>query len=292
MNRNLTILTILMALALATPAVAFFEPTAVSARSRAMGETTVSVHDPVFAAFHNPAMLAEVGQAEVTASYTRPFRLSFTDFMYAGAAIPVDPKYGNVGVGISKFAVNYQDVDLMSEVQISLAHGFTLFEDYHSRVDLGWSLNIYSLELGESVSGFNPGDDTSVGLDLGFAMVLHKRARAGFQIKNVNNPMIGADEEERVVGGVAYEPYEGVVTTFEIDSELGEETEYHGGLDMAVASGFSLRAGVQTNPNRLTGGFGYSLENVTVEYGFSTGGGTLDSTHQFGLRVAWGGEAP
>jgi hypothetical protein len=31
---------------------------------------------------------------------------------------------------------------------------------------------------------------------------------------------------------------------------------------------------------------------VGVDYGFSTGGGTLESTHQFGLRLSWGGEAP
>jgi hypothetical protein len=41
----------------------------------------------------------------------------------------------------------------------------------------------------------------------------------------------------------------------------------------------------------LTGGFGYTFENFGVNYGFSTGGGTLDSTHQFGLQFAWGGEA-
>ena len=41
-----------------------------------------------------------------------------------------------------------------------------------------------------------------------------------------------------------------------------------------------------------TGGFGYRAGRVAFDYGFSTGGGTLDSTHQFGLRLSWGGEAP
>jgi len=295
MIRNLTILTLLAVLALATPAAAFFETTAVSARSRAMGETTVSVVDPAYAAFHNPAFLAELDGGEVTASYVRPFRLSFNDFFYAGASVPLNTRYGNLGIGISSYTVNYQDVDLLKEMQVSLAHGVTLFEDFHSRVDVGWSLNLYSLELGESVSGFDPGDDTSVGVDLGFSMLLHDRTRAGFQVRNVNNPTIGADEEElrqRLVGGIAYEPYDGVVTTFEFDNELGENVQYHGGVEMLVMTGFSLRAGVETDPNRLTAGFGYTLDRISVDYGFSTGGGTLDSTHQFGLRMAWGGEAP
>ncbi len=60
---------------------------------------------------------------------------------------------------------------------------------------------------------------------------------------------------------------------------------------MIVVKGFALRAGAATGPNKLTGGFGYTFENFGVNYGFSSGGGTLDSTHQFGLKYAWGGEA-
>ena len=60
---------------------------------------------------------------------------------------------------------------------------------------------------------------------------------------------------------------------------------------MLIVENFALRAGVLTNPNKLTAGFGYSLSGLGVQYGFSTGGGTLDSTHQFGLNYTWGGEA-
>ena len=95
----------------------------------------------------------------------------------------------------------------------------------------------------------------------------------------------------RLIGGVSYIPYDGVVTTFQFDHELGQEVQYHGGVEMMLLTGFALRAGVATNPNKLTGGFGYTYENIGVNYGFSTGGGTLEDTHQFGVRYAWGGEA-
>ena len=295
MIRKATILLILAGLVLAAPAGAYFESTPVSARSRAMGESFTAVPDPAFAVFQNAAWLADVPNGEVGVSYVRPFGFSFNDFYVASAALPLRSRFGNLGVAVTHFKVSVADTSLLSETQISLAHGFELFADYHSRICLGWALNLYSVKAGESVSGFDPGSDTAVGLDAGLTMVLHKRTRAGVQVHNLNNPTIGLDGQElrrAVVAGIAYEPYDGVITTFEFDNRLGRDTQYHGGLEMAIIDGFCLRTGVITDPNRLTGGFGYRKGRVGVDYGFSTGGGTLDSTHQFGLRLSWGGEAP
>jgi len=295
MIRKLTFITILAALAFAAgPARALFDESVVNPRSRAMGEAGVSVADNAFAAVTNPGQLGLVEQGEIAATYVQPFGLDFHKFFYAGAAIPIDEKYGNLGIGLSHSKVDYQDVSLERETQLTLAHGFNLFSDYHSRVDFGYALNLYSVEFSESVSGLDPGNANAVGFDLGMAISVHKRTHIGFQVKNLNNPMIGLDQEElrqRLVGGVAYEPYDGVTTTFEFNNELGEDIQYRGGLEMTLVEGFALRAGVVTGPNKLTGGFGYTLENIGVNYGFSTGGGVLDSTHHFGLSYGWGGEA-
>jgi hypothetical protein len=295
MIRNLTFIMILAALGLsAGSASALFDQTVINPRARAMGEAGVAVADNAFAAFTNAGHLGQVDRGAVTATYVRPFSLNFSEFYYAGAVIPIDAKYGNLGVGLSQFKVDYENVSLLTETQLALAHGFNLYEDIHSRVDVGYTLNLYSAEMGQSISGIDPGSANTVGIDFGLAFIVHKRTHIGVQVKNVNNPMIGIDVEElrqRLVAGVSYEPYEGVITTFEFDNELGQDVQYHGGLEMMVVEGFALRAGVVTGPNKLTGGFGYTLENIGVNYGFSTGGGALDNTHQFGLHYAWGGEA-
>ncbi len=294
MIRKMTFISILAALGLsAAPASALFEQTVISPRSRAMGETSVAVSDVAFAAFSNPGQLGLVDRREVAATYVQPFRLDFTDFFYVGGALPIDAKYGNVGVGISHFKVSFNDTSLLKETQISVAHGFNLYSDIHSRVDFGYSLNLYSMEFGETISGLDPGSEVAVGVDVGMVVTVHKRTHIGFKIKNLNNPIIGLDEEElrrRLVGGAAYEPYEGVVTTFEIDSEIGEDVRYRSGAEMLLTENFALRAGITTGPNRLTGGFGYTYQDVGVNYGFSTGGGTLEDTHHFGLHFGWGGE--
>ena len=296
MFRKLTILLVLAALGLsAGSAQAYFENTVISPRSRGMGESGVAVPDAQAAAFLNPAHLAGVGSPSFGTSYLRPFRMDFADFYYLGGALPVNSELGSFGFGLSTFKVNYQDVDLLKETQLSLAHGVNLYHDIHSSVDFGYSVSMYNVELGETVNGVDPGEATAVGVDVGMLMTLHTRTKLGFQIKNMNNPQIGEDEEElarRLIGGVSYEPYAGMITTFEIENELGRKVQYQGGTEFYIVEGFALRAGIATNPNRLTGGFGYTFDRFALQYGFSTGGGVLESTHQFGLNFAWGGEAP
>ncbi|MBU8871202.1 MAG: hypothetical protein KOO60_10110 [Gemmatimonadales bacterium] len=296
MFRKLTILLVLAALGLSAGlAQAYFEDTVISPRSRAMGESAVAVPDAQAAAFLNPAYLAEVSEKSFGAAYVQPFRQGFNDFYYLGGALPIHSRWGNFGFGLSSFQVEYQDVDLLKETQLSLAHGVNLFQDMHSSIDFGWSLGIYNVDLGETIDGEDPGSATAYGVDIGMLVTLHKRTKLGFQVKNINNPNIGFDEEElaqRLVGGVSYEPYDGVITTFEIENELGNEVQYHGGTEFYIIDGFALRTGIATNPNRLTGGFGYTFDGFTLHYGFSTGGGVLESNHQFGLNFAWGGEAP
>ena len=295
MFQKLTIICILAALGLsAGTALAAFEDIPASPRARAMGEAGCSVVDGAYATYLNAGHLGSATEGALVAGYVQPFGLSFTDSYHMGAVIPVSPGNGAVGISLNQFKVEHQDVRLLEETQISLAYGNTLYKDMHSQVDLGATVNMYHLKFGETTSGIDPGNDSALGMDLGLLVTVHERTRLGVMIKNLNNPNIGVDEEElahRLIAGISYEPYEGVITTFEFDNELGQDTQYHGGIEMYVAQGLALRAGVITNPSKLTAGFGYALDRFALNYGFSTGGGTLDSTHHFGVKVSWGGEA-
>ncbi len=294
MFRKLTIICILAALGLnSSTALAVFEDIAVSPRARAMGEAGSAVVDGAYATYLNPAHLGLTTTGSIAASYVKPFQLTFNDYYHLGAAVPISPGNGAFGISLTQFKVEHENVKLLEENRISLGYGRALYSDMHSQVDLGASVNMYHLKFGETTSGLDPGNDSALGIDLGLLVTVHKRTRLGVMVKNLNNPQIGIDQEElahRVIGGVSYEPYDGVITTFEIDSELGQDVQYRGGVEFYAAQGFALRAGIVTKPNKLTAGFGYTLDRFSLNYGFSTGGGTLDSTHQFGLNIAWGGE--
>ncbi len=295
MFRKLILCIILVALGLsASTALAAFDNVPVSPRARGMGESGVAVPDGPYATALNPGHLGSWTRGAVVASYVRPFGVDFADYYHMGTVVPVSLTGGAVGFSLSQFKVDYNDISLMEESQLSMGYGRSLYHDMHSSIDLGLSVNMYHLKYGATTSGLNPGNDTTLGLDFGMLFTLHKRTRLAFMIKNFNNPQIGVDEEEldqRLSAGISYAPYEGVITTFEFDNELGEDVQYHTGIEMRMVEGFVLRAGVVTTPSKLTAGFGYEAKDFCLDYGFSTGGGTLESTHQFGVRFAWGGEA-
>ena len=312
MIRKLTGLLAALAIGLtALPARAVFENVDVSPRARAMGDAAVAVGDPAYAAYFNPAGLAGLERPALATSYVRPYALDFTDLIYVGGAFRIGDLPGSFGFGVRRFAVDWDDedletgetesVDLLSEGTYTLSYGMPIYEDLHSSVRFGGSLNLYNLEFGPTLdvadggTATDPGSDTVAGLDVGLLVTVHERTRLGVLVKNLNNPQIGVDEEElqqRIHGGLAYEPYIGVITTFEFENVLGEEVQYHGGIEMAVAEGLFIRCGAMTQPSKLTAGFGYEVEGLGLHYGFSTGGGTLDSSHQFGFTLTWGGETP
>lgn len=295
MRRRLGILLALVVVAAATPAGAVFENLTVSPRARAMGDAAVAVADPAYAAYQNSAVLGSYSEGSVAASYVRPYTLGFLDLFYLGGSIPLSPKLGAIGLGLRHFAVNYEDVSLLKETSFTASHGIGLYRDLHSTIDIGYALNLYRVEFGETVSGEDPGSDMAVGLDASMYFTLHERTKLGVLMKNLNNPVVGREQEEllqRIHAGVAYEPYTAVITTFEIETQFGEQPQYHGGLEAEIVTGFLLRAGVMTNPSKLAGGFAYRNGGFDLSYGFSTGGGTLDSSHQFGVGFNWGGETP
>jgi hypothetical protein len=313
MARILTGLLLALTLGLsAVPAGAAFENVDISPRARAMGDEQVAIADDAYAPYFNPAGLGRATQSSLGASYLRPYGLSFTDLIYVGGVIPLSARYGGVGFGVRRFAVDWdhkdpvtgvvENTDLLEESTYTVSHGLRLYEDMHSTVMFGSALNVYHLRFGPTVGadgwgegGIDPGGATVVGLDAAMLVVLRERTRLGVLVKNLNNPQIGLDNEEikqRVHGGIAYEPYVGVVTTFEIENVLGEQVQYHGGMEVRLYEGLDLRFGTMTQPNKLTAGFGYQRQGFAFNYGFSTGGGVLDSTHHFGLTFTWGGETP
>ena len=296
MKRRLVTTIAVLALGLiAGPVLAAFDNVDISPRARGMGDAAVAVADDAFAPYFNPAGLAGITGATLGNSYVKPYGVSFSEQMYVGGVIPASPTFGNFGFGVRRFAVTYEDVDLETETTYTVAHGIRLYEDLHTTMSIGTALNFYSLEFGETVSGIDPGSDVVGGLDVGLLVTLHRRTRIGVMVKNLNNPQIGEDTEEltsRLHGGVAYLPYDGVTTTFEFENTLEGETQYHAGVEFSVFGDLFLRGGVMTNPSKMTGGFGYAYQGFTVNYGYSSGGGVLESTHQFGMTFAWGGETP
>jgi hypothetical protein len=261
----------------------------------ARGQAMTAVVDDAWAYYYNPAMLSHMDLMHGGVSTARPYGLDFNRQTTLAISAPLQGKLGGVAFGWRHYSVENGGTDLSTENTLSLAHGFKLFEDASTSAAIGWTLNLYhvsfapSIGSGDGSDGQDLGGDWTTGIDVGAVVTVYDRTWVGFFTHNLNTPEIGIDGEElqRLVSlGLGYEPYPGVVTAFDVRNGLNEKVRIHGGVEFEIVPEFELRFGMETEPAKVTGGFGVNFPFVSVDYGFSSGGGTLDATHQFGLTTS------
>ena len=264
-------------------------------RSLARGQAMTAVADDAWSYFYNPAMLPHLDMFKGGVSTVEPHQLSFHRQTTLAVASPLQGNLGGVSFGWRHYSVESGSTDLVTENTLSIAHGFRLFEDASTSASIGWALNLYhvsfapSIGTGGGVGGIDPGGDWTAGIDVGAVVSVYERTWVGFFTRNLNTPEIGVDGEElqRTVGvGLGYQPYPGVVTAFDVRSSINEKVRILGGLEFEVVPQLEVRFGLETEPSKVTGGFGVNFPYVSVDYGFSSGGGTLNATHQFGLTTS------
>jgi hypothetical protein len=271
-----------------TASAKFFDEHELSARARALGGSYAGLSDDAAGIYYNPAGLVDLEGYDVQASLFDPWGAEFARVNQIAFAMETE-SWGTFGIGYSDFKVRYQEVTLCIERTVTLSHGFTAMEDLSSSLSLGYSLNLYNLDYPtQSVSGYDLGSETTVGLDLGVFVRLRERTTAGVFFTNVNNPEMGdpvsSDLPQGVRGGVAYRPYDGVVTTFDIGKQLGEDLRFFGGAEFRIAQPLYVRFGAQSKPNLLNVGVGLNYANMRVDIAY-THHPVLDPTLHYGLGL-------
>lgn len=290
MNRYLLLIALAMCAGLA-----FFQPLQAglfddrfpSARVTGMGGAGVASANDVWAAYYNPAGLSRLQSIQLASAYQRLFNLSFLKNYFAAGAYPLPGKYGALSLSFQYFGVEYENEQLSTEYTVALSHGFYLLKDIHSSLAVGYSLKIYHLNLGTSVEGRELGSATTVGIDVGLQASVYRRTYVGVYFLNLNAPQIGAftkhDLPQRIVAGIAYQPYDGVTTTLDVNRLIGgNETEFWGGAEFRVFDAILLRLGGTTNPNRFSFGVGLDVRGFNIDYGLRTHS-ELGETHSVGL---------
>ncbi len=283
-------LTIVMCLLfIQTSAAGLFDDRFPSARATAMGSSGAAVASDVWAGYYNPAGLAQINNLVIGTSYLRLFNLSFFNNFFGAAAYPLPEKYGTTSLTFQYFGVNYKDENLSGEYTLAFSHGFYLLKDIHSSLSFGYSLKSYHWTLGESLVWGDLGSATTFGMDVGLQASIYTRTYLGVYILNINSPRIGAytrhDLPQRVVIGLAYQPYDGVTTSLDFNRTIGiAGTQLQGGAEFAVFPNLDLRFGAITNPNRLSAGLGIHFAQFSLDYALLTHS-DLGETHQLGLIV-------
>lgn len=272
----------------AAPAHAVFDDLELSPRARGLGGSYAGLSADAAGVHYNPAGLSDVKDYDFYTSLFFPFDQRFLRVNATSVAIPAG-SWGTVGFGYTDFRVDYQGTVLSIERTLSFAHGFRLMEDISSSLSFGYAVRVYNLDYPTvSVSGLDLGSATAVGLDLGFTARLRDRTTAGVYFTNVNNPEIGdpvaTDLPQRVSGGFAYRPYEGVITTAGVEKQLGEDVQFRGGMEFQIVDELALRFGASSKPNLFDVGAGLTYSKAKIDFTF-THHPVLDYTLHYGVGL-------
>ena len=258
-----------------------------SAKYVGMGGAGVALADDVWASYYNPAGLSRLAGPQIGSSYVRLFNQGFLQNFFGAGAYPLPGKYGSLSISFQYFGTTHENQNLSGESTIALSHGFNLLKDINSSLSFGYSLKAYYLDYAASVGGVELGSATTFGIDVGFQASVYNRTTIGIYVLNFNAPSVGVTSQrklpQRVVAGVAYQPYDGVTTTLDMSRTIGVgEVEFWAGTDFELFNYLSLRFGGTTNPNRYSLGVGLNIHQLSFDYGLRTHS-ELGETHQVGL---------
>ena len=265
-------------------------------RSTAMSGAITSGNNIESGIFHNPAQLSNYSDVTIISGYSNLYGLDF---------LPLS----HIGISINNYAINFKNIStefggntLSSETTVCIAKGFELYSDRQSLIQMGLRFNLYNYEFGQSAgtegdgsNGMNLGSGSASGIDVGFQGVLNKKYYVAYYIKNITSYIegsnLGLSLPETMSIGLSYLPYKDLTTSLDINQLSGNlDSEIRFGIEYKLMESFTIRTGLQSNPNRFSGGFEFgniklaNLYSCNFSYSFLTHH-VLPTTHQFSLSV-------
>ncbi|WP_234571390.1 hypothetical protein [Rhodohalobacter sp. 614A] len=221
------------------------------ATSVAMGQTGVAIPNSNWSLFTNPALMS-----------TNENRISFYGFRYVGIAEITDmaanlvsqTHWGTLGAGVHRY-------------------GFNLFSE--NRFLLAYKNNLDRFHYGASVSythvyqGGDYGTAGAIGFDAGLAAEITNDLWFGARATNLNQPSYGDTDEElprELAAGLSYLLTPEALVTAEIVKDVMFPLSFRSGVQFEVIQSLFIRAGITTQPETYSFGFGYESNRWDVNF--------------------------
>jgi hypothetical protein len=240
----------------------------VDARALSMGGAYVAVASDASAGYWNPAGLADIEKASLTAMYSADMAY---DRSYNYFAFGYTFDFGTVGISwlnsgikdIDKYddGGNFQGTfkDMNNVFLISYAY------KYPDRdLSVGGNFKVVSQKIDDQ-------SETGVGGDIGFKFHPHENAAAGFVVRDIGTQVDGETVPTSIQLGVVLYPLEGFCFPVDVTktSHRGDLAYHMGGEYVYQFCGdywAKLRAGV--NDGRFAIGTGFQFSKVMIDYGY------------------------
>ena len=256
-------------------------------RATSMSGAVTSGPAGIWSIFHNPAQLSDLDNINLSSGYSNIFNLAFLPYYNFGIS------YDSYAINIEKLSTTIGNDDLSSETALGFSKGFLIYKDRQSKIQSGLRFNFYQYKFGQSagpegdgsIGSSNLGQGSGYGLDVGLQGSLNNRFYIAYYLQNIYSNTIGyglgVDLPNSFSIGISYLPYEDLLTSLDINQMSGNiNQEVRFGIEYILFDYLTIRAGIQNNPNRFSGGFAYKVDGLgDLSYGFITHH-ILPVTHQ------------
>ena len=227
----------------------------IGARELAMGQAATALQKTSWAVFSNPAMISSE-QASVTFFGVRYF--GFAEITDMAASLTIPSRIGVFGVGAHRYGF-----DLYNESRLRLAYKNT-FKGFHFGAVLNYS------HVAMDIAGGSAG---AMGVDIGMAAAIFPDLWIGAKATNVNQPEYGSRNNEKLPRdlsvGLSYRLSDLALFSAEVYKDVQFPISYRGGVEVTIVNGLVGRAGITTEPQTFSAGFGYGSSfwsvNVAVQ---------------------------
>lgn len=265
-------------------------------RATAMSGAVTSGNHIESGIFHNPAQLSNHSGSTIISGYSNLYDLDFLPLTHIGFSVK------SYAINFEKISIEYNGNTLSSETTFGVAKGFNLYSDRQSLIQMGFRFNMYNYQFGKSAgtegdgsNGINLGSGFASGADIGFQGVLNNKYFIGYYLQNITSYIegsnLGANLPKTISIGLSYAPYKDLITSLDINQLSGKtDSEIRFGIEYKLMKSFTIRTGLQSNPNRFSGGFDIgnirlvNSYNSSFSYSFLTHH-VLSTTHQFSVLV-------
>lgn len=216
------------------------------ARSMAMGQTGVAIAGDNWSIFSNVALME-----------TEQNQVSFYGFRYLGISeitdMAVSLNYqtnsGTIGAGIHRYGFN-----LFNENRMRVAYKNNLGKFHY-----GTAINYTHVFQGEDY-----GSAGAFGVDLGMGAQIAHPLWVGARATNLNQPGYGSSEEElprEMAIGFSYQLVSRALFASELVKDVRFPMSYRAGVEFEIIEFLFARAGITTEPETYSFGFGYSADH-------------------------------
>ena len=225
------------------------------ARELAIGQAITALPESSWSVFGNPAMLSEQ-KPSVSFFGVRYFGLAeITDI---AASVTYPTHFGVLAGGVHRYGY-----DLFNESRLRVGYKNSTLGFHYGAV----------MNYSHVVQGGGYGSAGALGVDVGIAAPIVPELWIAAKATNINYPTYGSRNDEELPRdlsiGLSYQLSDRALFSAEGYKDVRFPLAFRGGMEVHIIGGLMGRAGMTTQPQTFSGGFGYDgtfwSANVAVQ---------------------------